>query len=253
MLMLFQKGEVFMELQEFQSLFDELIEKNGLPPLSADKKESFWAFTLHLLRINEHINLTAIRNVPDVIAKHYADSLFAAAYLPEGARVLDLGCGPGFPSLPLAIARPDLRIVALDSTDKKVRFLFDSACLLHLSNVEAVSGRAEDPVIRKRLGEFDAVVSRAVARLNVLSELCLPYVRIGGRFLAMKGAKGEEELREASRAIDLLGGALERVDEKALVLPDGTSEPRLLLDIRKVKKTPADYPRAYAAILKKPL
>ena len=242
-----------MELREFQELMQDAVRKNGLPPLSAQTEETFWAFAMHLLRVNEHVNLTAIRNVPDVITKHFVDSLLAAAYLPEGARVLDLGCGPGFPSLPLAIARPDLRIVALDSTDKKIRFLFDTATLLHLPNVEAVTGRAEDAAVRRRLGTFDAVVSRAVARLNLLCELCLPYVREGGHFLAMKGAKGEEELQEAANAIGLLGGRVLAAEEKSLVLLDGSSEPRVLIDVQKVKKTPPQYPRAYAAMLKKPL
>ena len=242
-----------MELREFQELMRDAVRKNGLAPLPVPTEEAFWAFAMHLLRVNEHVNLTAIRNVPDVITKHFVDSLLVSAYLPEGARVLDLGCGPGFPSLPLAIARPDLRIVALDSTDKKIRFLFDTATLLHLPNIEAVTGRAEDAAVRRRLGAFDAVVSRAVARLNLLSELCLPYVREGGPFLAMKGAKGEEELQEAANAIGLLGGRVLSADEKPLVLLDGSSEPRVLIDVQKVKKTPPQYPRAYAAMLKKPL
>ena len=242
-----------MELRGFQELMRDAVRKNGLSPLSEPTEEAFWVFATHLLRVNEHVNLTAIRNVPDVITKHFVDSLLVSAYLPEGARVLDLGCGPGFPSLPLAIARPDLRIVALDSTDKKIRFLFDTATLLHLPNIEAVTGRAEDAAVRRRLGAFDAVVSRAVARLNLLSELCLPYVREGGHFLAMKGAKGEEELQEAANAIGLLGGRVLSADEKPLVLLDGSSEPRVLIDVQKVKKTPPQYPRAYAAMLKKPL
>ena len=141
----------------------------------------------------------------------------------------------------------------MDSTDKKIRFLFDTATLLHLPNVEAVTGRAEDAAVRRRLGTFDAVVSRAVARLNLLCELCLPYVREGGHFLAMKGAKGEEELQEAANAIALLGGRVLAAEEKPLVLLDGSSEPRVLIDVQKVKKTPPQYPRAYAAMLKKPL
>lgn len=242
-----------MELCEFQTIFHESLENNGIEPLSLSKTEAFWEFTLHLLRVNEHINLTAIRNIPDVITKHYVDSLLASAHIPEGARVLDLGCGPGFPTIPLAIARPDLKIVALDSTDKKIKFLFDATHLLQLPNVEAISGRAEDPAIRKRLGEFDVVISRAVARMNILSELCLPYVKIGGSFIAMKGAKGAEESQEARQGISMLGGAEAALHNKELHFSDGSSELRPLIEVKKVKKTPADYPRAYAAILKKPL
>jgi len=241
-----------MEFSEFQETFQAALKKNSLPPLTPQQIETFWQFTVHLTEINQHTNLTAIRNVPDMITKHYIDSMLAAELLPQGARVLDLGCGPGFPSIPLAILRPDLSIVALDSTDKKVRFVQESANLLALSNLKGISGRAEDVAIRKQSGLFDIVVSRAVARLNILSELCLPYVKQNGVFLAMKAAKGEEELQEALNGIKKLGGSVVCAHEKVLTLDNGT-ERRILIEIQKIAPTPPQYPRAYASILKKPL
>jgi 16S rRNA (guanine527-N7)-methyltransferase len=241
-----------MEFQEFNELFCSSCHLNGIPTPTPQQIQTFWQFTLHLMEVNQHTNLTAIRSIPDAIPKHYVDSLFAAEYLPQGARVLDLGCGPGFPSIPLAIYRPDLSIVALDSTDKKVRFVKECAELLPLPNLQAVTGRAEDGKIRKELGQFDVVVSRAVARMNVLSELCLPYVKKNGTFLAMKAAKWQEELEEAQKAILLLGGSTPDVHHKELILNDGP-EQRSLIQTQKVASTPPQYPRTYAAILKKPL
>ena len=242
-----------MEFEDFSRLFRESCEKNGVSVPDNDKIQAFWRFTIHLMEVNSHTNLTAIRSIPDVIPKHYVDSILAAELLPQGARVLDLGCGPGFPSIPLAILRPDLSLVALDSTDKKVRFVKESAGLLPLPNLQAVTGRAEDAAIRGRLGLFDVVVSRAVARLNVLAELCLPYVKSGGVFLPMKAAKGEEELEEAQNAIKTLGGALIKTHERTLTAENGIPEARLLIEIQKIKQTPPQYPRSYASIIKKPL
>ena len=242
-----------MEYTEFQRLFLETATENGIKSFEEETLQQFYTFTTHLLKVNQITNLTAIRNVPDVIAKHLIDSLFALEYIPSNARVLDLGCGPGFPSIPLAIARPDLQIVALDSTAKKITFVNEAVELLKLPNTKGVSGRAEDPAIRKNLGQFDVVTSRAVARLSILSELCLPYVKIGGNLLALKAAKAEEELAEAQNAIKILGGGAAKTHSKHLIAANQTTEPRCLIEIPKTKQTPPAYPRAYAAILKKPL
>ena len=215
--------------------------------------QQFYHFTEHLLEVNTHTNLTAIREPVGVVDKHYIDSLLAMHLIPEGARVLDLGCGPGFPSIPLAIMRPDLEITALDSTAKKIDFVQKSAEILQLSSLKGVSGRAEDAKLRKELGKYDIVVSRAVARLNILCELCLPYLKIGGSLVAMKGAKYEEELAEAASAIKILGAETTKIEQKELITAENQAETRGMIVIQLKKQPPAQYPRAYAAILKKPL
>ena len=213
----------------------------------------FYRFTEHLLEVNAHTNLTAIREPVGIIDKHYIDSLLAMELIPAGARVLDLGCGPGFPSIPLTIMRPDLEITALDSTSKKIDFVQKSAEILQLSNLKGVSGRAEDTKLRKNLGKYDIVVSRAVARLNVLCELCIPYLKIGGSLVALKGAKYDEELAEATTAIKILGAETLKTEQKKLITAENQTEMRGMIVIQAKKEAPSQYPRAYAAILKKPL
>ncbi len=237
---------------EFHRLFTNAMQRNDLASLTTEQTDAFYRFTEHLLTVNEHTNLTAIRDVPSIIDKHYVDSLLVSRFLPIGTRVLDLGCGPGFPSIPLAIARPDLTIVALDSTAKKIAFVQESAKLLQIDNLRAVSGRAEDVTIRKQLKTFDFVVSRAVARLNVLCELCLPYLKVGGVLLALKGAKFQEEADEAKSAIKILGGDAPIIDSTPLIT-QADEETRATVMIKLLKAPPSQYPRAYAAILKKPL
>ena len=242
-----------MDFTTFSQIFTSAAEKNGILPPNKEQIQQFYSFTEHLLEVNAHTNLTAIREPTDIIDKHYIDSLLAMHLIPEGSRVLDLGCGPGFPSIPLAIMRPDLDITALDSTSKKIDFVQKSAEILQLSNIKAVSGRAEDVKLRKELGKYGIVVSRAVARLNILCELCLPYLKVGGSLIALKGAKYDEELSEATNAIRVLGGKSVKTEQKDLITAQNQVETRGFIVVKLQKEPPAQYPRAYAAILKKPL
>jgi 16S rRNA (guanine527-N7)-methyltransferase len=187
-----------------------------------------------------------------VILKHFADSLIAVEDFPEGARIIDVGCGGGFPTFPLAIARPDLNITALDSTEKKINFVKATARELGLSNITAISDRAEALGRGEMRESFDHATARAVAALPVLSELCLPFVKVGGSFVAMKSVRIDEELAAAKKKniFSLLGGEKEpRVD--VLKLTDGGEELfRSIAVTKKLTPTPAKYPRPYAQIVK---
>ena len=243
-----------MEPTVFIQQYVDIMRANRLDEFATEElAEKFFALTERMLEVNEHMNLTAIREVPDIIAKHYADSLMAAKYLPQGARVIDIGCGAGFPSLPLAIARPDVIVTALDSTAKRVNYISETAKLLGLDNILTVTARAEEMAKNASHRErYDVATARAVARLNVLCELCLGYVKVGGCFISMKAELGSE-LDEAHRAISAMGGKLEAADTISLMLPDGVNASRTIVTIRKKSSTPPNYPRNNSQITKKPL
>ena len=203
-----------------------------------------------LLEKNQVMNLTAITDPDQVAALHFLDSLavWQAGEL-EGASLIDVGTGAGFPGLPLRIAHPDLRVTLLDSLGKRVTFLEEVCAALGLSDVACVHGRAEEFAAGRR-ERFDAAVSRAVADLRILSELCLPLVRVGGRFIAMKSTDCEGELTAAGGAVRTLGGRVERLLDYDI--PGAGVRHRLVI-IRKERPTPAKYPRRFAQIKKQPL
>lgn len=239
---------------DFLALLEQIFTENGLAAYISCG-ETLFALTERMLEVNEHLNLTAITEPEAVILRHYADSLVLADLIPQKAKVADIGSGAGFPALPLAIARPDLTVTAIDGTGKRVRYMQETAELLGLTNFTALTLRAEagakDPALR---GKFDIVTARAVAALPILSELCLPYVKVGGQFLAMKSRGAEAELIEASRAIRTLGGGDVGLEERTLNSPN-EPEPltRVIVTVRKLNPTQAQYPRDYAMMKKKPL
>ena len=193
------------------------------------------------------MNLTAITDPAAVAQLHFLDSLalLDAAEL-AGKRVLDVGCGAGFPGVPLKIAEPSIQLTLLDSLAKRMNWLAEVLPGLGVE-AEIVTARAEEYVLHRR-EQYDVATSRAVARLNILAELCLPYVRVGGQFLAMKGALAQEEVDEARRAIRTLGGQVKKIYE----YPVADTTHRVVI-IEKVTPTPKQYPRAFAKIKKSPL
>lgn len=198
---------------------------------------------------NAVMNLTAIRGEDESARLHFLDS--ASPLLLDSLanrRVIDVGTGAGFPGLPLKILEPTMELTLLDSLGKRVEFLREVCAALDLPEVECVHGRAEEPGERRE--RYDAAVSRAVARLAVLCELCLPYVKPGGVFYALKGPGAAEELAEAARAIETLGGRAERVFDYAV--PGETLHHNIVV-IRKTAQTPKKYPRRFALIKKSPL
>lgn len=239
----------------FYDFFLSAIEKNQLADTVKETHiDTFFTLTEHMLTVNEQFNLTAIREPSRVILLHYIDSLLGAEFFPEGASVIDVGCGAGFPSLPLAVVRPDLKITALDSTAKRVNYVADTAALLGLTNVTPLVARAEEAAKNPALREcFDCATARAVAALPVLSELCLPFVRVGGRFVAMKGKSGNEELAAAKNAIFLLGGKAEKLVNTPILSPDGEAFEHTTVLVKKATATATKYPRAYGKIAKAPL
>lgn len=243
-----------MEKNQFSALFAEICEKNGLQKyVTPEITAQFDRLTELMLETNRVMNVTALTTPEKIVPLHYADCLMIADRIPEGATVADVGCGGGFPTLPLAIVRPDLTIVGIDSTDKKVRYVQRTAEALGLSNVHTKAARAEelahDPTTRE---SFDVVISRAVARLNVLDELCLPLVKVGGQFIAMKGAAGQTELDEATHGIGRLGGEV-AVSEAYRVSLQTETEDRVLIIANKTAPTPREFPRPFGNIKKKPL
>ena len=237
----------------FNEIFVEIFEKNQLGTYINDENlEKFWNLTQLMLETNAVMNITAITDVEKIVPLHYADCVKIAELIPQNVTVADIGCGGGFPILPLAIVRPDLKLIGIDSTEKKARYVSETAKKLGL-NVETVAGRAEElakmPGMRQN---FDVVVSRAVARLNVLDELCMPFVKVNGQFITMKGAAGMMELEEATAGIKKLGGTLKLSKEYELYTCDQT-EQRTAFVIQQNDIVLDTYPRQFGNIKKKPL
>ena len=239
--------------ENFKRYFFENFYKNGLEAyVNAEIEEKFWNLTQLMLKTNEVMNITAITDIEKIIPLHYADCVKIAELIPENALVADIGCGGGFPILPLAIVRPDLKLLGIDSTEKKAKYVAETGNKLRL-NVKTVAGRAEELAKQPDLRQnFDVVVSRAVARLNILNELCMPFTKIGGRFITMKGAAGMQEFEEAKTGIQKLGGVLDEVEEYDLYLNE-QSEKRTIFIIMQERSISTTYPRAFASIKKKPL
>lgn len=243
---------IAMNLEENINLINETLAANKIV-LREEAVELLAQLSDRLIAANELVNLTSIDTPEGVALLHFADSLTLLPYLNPGETLLDVGSGAGFPALPLAIAEPTLRVTALDATQKKVTFAADAAVDLGLRNFSALCGRAEElgggPPYR---GRYDVVTARAVGKLNILCELCLPFLRVGGRFIAMKSVGAAEEIAQARHALTETGGEIS--ENITLTLRGGEEElSRSLIIIQKVAPTPKIYPRRYAHITKNPL
>lgn len=220
--------------------------------INEENAQRLEALATHMLEVNKTLNLTAIKDEDGVILKHLVDSSAVIPFIPENARLCDIGCGGGFPSLVIAILRPDVSVFSVDSVSKKVAYVENTAKIFGLTNESVSNERAEVLGQGDKRESFDIVTARAVGRLNLISELCIPLVKVGGAFLAMKSLSTNEELEEAKKAIELLGGKVERVFSYTLT-DDNEEIERSIVVIRKIKNTPAKYPRNNSQIAKKPL
>ncbi len=224
--------------------------KYGIP-LSPEQLLKFSLYADMLLDWNGRVNLTAITDPEEIAVKHFLDSLLLlkAVRLPEGARLIDVGTGAGFPGLPIKIARPDIELTMIDSNSKRTAFLQEAAATMGLS-AKVIHGRAEDLGRKAELRErFDFAAARAVAALPILCEYCMPFVKEKGLFAALKGPGAQAEGNAAATAIKELGGRLTRVE--SFELPNAHC--RTIVLIEKISQTSSKYPRTPQKIAKKPL
>src|SRR5699024_2479730 len=235
--------------------FQQALADHGIT-LSAEQMQQFADYYQLLVETNEHVNLTRITEKDEVYLKHFYDSLTGAFAEPrlqtEQLTLCDIGAGAGFPSLPLKIAFPQLQVTIVDSLNKRINFLQELVAKLGLSGVTLVHDRAETFSAKTAATreQYDLVLARAVARLSVLAELCLPAARVGGELVAYKASAADDDLADAQGAISKLGGEVQK--EFAMTLP-GTADQRKIIIIDKVTATPPKYPRRPGLPNKKPL
>lgn len=236
--------------EEFNSKLIELAKKINIE-IVPHLAEKFYKYMILLLEWNEKINLTAITDVDEIILKHFIDSLTIIKYIKENEKIIDVGTGAGFPGVPIAIMMPNTKITLLDSLNKRILFLNEVKKELNLNNIETIHSRAEDfgRDIKSR-EKYDIAVSRAVANLSTLSEYLMPFVKINGRMVCMKGSNIEDEINDAKFAIKELGGKITEIDE--LYLPN-TDIKRNIIIVEKEKNTPKIYPRKAGLPSKEPL
>lgn len=231
--------------------------RNGLEEFEIDYNdetiEKFKVYKELLKEWNEKINITAITDDNEIDIKHFLDSItvLKTGYIKSGQKIIDVGTGGGFPGIPIKIMEEGTEVVLLDSLNKRINFLNEVINNLGLKNIKAIHGRAEDFGLNSEYREkFDVVVSRAVASLNILSEYCLPFVKVGGYFIALKGPEIKNEMEESKKALKVLGAKI--VDKIDMTLPSSDIT-HILLVIKKVQKTPTKYPRKAGMPKKNPL
>ena len=237
-----------MNQKEFFEKISIKSKKMGID-LDEQKSDKLYNYMNLLLKWNENINLTAITD--EIILKHFIDSLTINKYIESNNVIMDIGTGAGFPGIPLRIMNDENKIILVDSLNKRINFLNEVCNELNLGNIECIHSRAEDLACKKEYREnLDVVVSRAVARLNILLEYMLPFVKVGGKCICMKGPNISDELKEATKALKILGGKIEKIEK--VILPDSDME-RNIVVISKEESTPSKYPRKSGVPSKQPI
>ena len=236
-----------MELLEFKKKMAEKLSKTE-QMLLPEQTEQFYKYMKLLIEWNQKMNLTAITEPNEIIEKHFVDSLTIMPYIKKNSRIIDVGTGAGFPGIPIKIADSSLEITLLDSLNKRITFLEKVISELQLKNIEAIHGRAEEYVKEKR-ESYDIAVSRAVAELPILLEYLLPYVKVGGKCICMKGPKATEEIVKSKKALEILGGKIEKIENIKI----NDEMERNIIIISKTKKTPVKYPRKAGKPSKEPI
>lgn len=238
-----EKDEFFYKLQNQAQKIDINLTNKQL--------NEFYTYMNLLIEWNKNINLTAITEPEEIIKKHFIDSLTISKNIQKDSSIIDVGTGAGFPGIPLKIVREDINVVLLDALNKRLNFLNEVVKENKLENIETVHFRAEEIGKNKKYREkYDIATSRAVAQLNILAEYLLPLVKVGGKCICMKGSNVEEELKNSKKAINLLGGEIEKIEE--FILPDSDIKRNVII-IKKVNSTPAKYPRKPGTPAKEPI
>ncbi len=239
-----------MEKQKFNQIIKEYAKEISIE-LDDKKVEQFYMYMELLLEWNEKINLTAITKPEEVILKHFIDSLTIINKIKPNTKIVDVGTGAGFPGIPIKIVKEDVEIVLVDSLNKRIHFLDEVIQKLGLTKIETIHSRAEELGRNKKIREtFDYATSRAVANLSTLSEYLMPFVKVGGNVIAMKGSEIEEELQKAQKAISILGGEVIAVEK--FILPKSDIK-RHIITIKKRNMTPMKYPRKAGTPAKEPI
>ena len=238
-----------MDFKEFEVFFEKELKKNNLNV----KKESYIKFYNYMKKVldwNTKINVTAVRDEENFIIKHFIDSLMINKYIEGKLKVIDIGTGAGFPGIPIKLYNEDLQITLIDSINKKLNVIRDSIIGLGLNNIDVIHSRAEDLAVKAEYREmFDVSTTRAVSNLSTILEYMMPFIKVGGRAVCMKGPNYQEELENARTAIKLLGGQVKVIENFNI----NTEYERNIIVIKKIKETPKKFPRSGNKPLKEPI
>lgn len=237
-----------MKIEEFSSNLKEKLDKIDIE-INNEQSQKFYNYMNLLLEWNEKINLTAITEPNEVILKHFVDSATIIKYIEDNMKIVDVGTGAGFPGIPLNIINSKANYVLVDSLNKRINFLNEIINNLKLESINTVHSRIED-FGKDNKESFDIATSRAVASLNILLEYLLPLLKVGGICICMKGSNAKEEIENSNKALEILGGKIEKVEE--IILPDSDIVRNIII-VRKIKSTPNKYPRKAGIPTKEPI